>query len=78
MRKAIVIKELPEKPNENWADTRNMLVKHVAKVYNKEFKHAYGMFERVHRIGRNGFRDKKNKRDIYALCYGWYDSKDLV
>ena len=53
MRKAIVIKELPEKPNENWADTRNMLVKHVAKVYNKEFKHAYGMFERVHRGGGN-------------------------
>ena len=70
LRKTIVIKGFPEKPNDKWADTRNMLSKHVAKAYNMEFKHAYGMFERVLRGGGNGFQDrKKNKRDIYALCY---------
>ena len=79
LRKTIVIKGLPEKPNEKWADTRNMLAKHVAKAYNMEFKHAYAMFERVHRGGGNGFQDKKkNKRDIYALCYRWDDSEHLV
>ena len=79
LRKTIVVKGLPEKPNEKWSDTRNLLAKHIAKSYNMEFKTAYAMFERVHRGGGNGYQErKKNRRDIYALCSKWDDSEHLV
>ena len=79
LRQTIVIKGLPEKPNEKWADTRNILAKYIAKAYKMEFKTAYGLFERVHRGGGNGFEERKRgKRDIYALCSHWDDSELLV
>ena len=79
LRQTIVVKGLPEKKNETWTDTRNALAKYVSKSYNMEFKTAYGMFERVHRGGGDGYDNKKKgRRDIYALCSHWDDSELLV
>ena len=79
LRQTIVVKGLPEKPSEKWADTRNILAKYIAKAYDMEFRKAYSLFERVHRGGGNGFEEKeKRKRDIYALCSHWDDSEHLV
>ena len=79
LRQTIIVKGLPEKVNEKWADTRNILAKHVSKFYKMDFKDAYVLFERVHRGGGNGYQDrKKGKRDIYALCRKWDDSEFLV
>ena len=79
LRQTIVVKGLAEKPNEKWADTKNLLAKHVSKNYQMEFKTAFALFDRVHRGGGNGFQDrKKGKRDIYALCAKWEDSEYLV
>ena len=79
LRQTIVVKGLPEKPSEKWADTRNILAKYIAKAYDMEFRKAYSLFERVHRGGGNGFEDKKKgRRDIYALCSHWDDSEHLV
>ena len=79
LRQTIVIKGIPEKANEKWADTRNILAKSISKTYDMEYKRAYSLFERVHRGGGNGFQDKKKgKRDIYALCSHWDDSEFLV
>ena len=79
LRQTIVVKGLPEKKNEKWADTRNALAKYVSKAYQMDIKHAYGLFERVHRGGGDGFDGKKKgKRDIYALCRHWDDSEELV
>ena len=79
LRQTIVVKGLPEKKNETWTDTRNILAKYVSKSYNMEFKTAYGMFERVHRGGGDGHDNKKKgRRDIYALCSHWDDSELLV
>ena len=79
LRQTIVVKGLPEKKNETWTDTRNILAKYVSKSYNMEFKTAYGMLERVHRGGGDGHDNKKKgRRDIYALCSHWDDSELLV
>ena len=79
LRQTIVVKGLQEKPNEKWADTRNLLAKYVSKAYNMEFKVAYSLFDRVHRGGGQGFEaKKKGRRDIYALCTHWDDSELLV
>ena len=79
LRQTIVVKGLPEKKKESWADTRNALAKHVAKAYNMDFPKAYQMFERVHQGGGDGFGEKKKgKRDIFALCTHWDDSEKLV
>ena len=40
LRNTILVKGLLEKPNEKWSDTRNLLAKHIAKLYNIEFKNA--------------------------------------
>ena len=75
----IVMKGLPEKQDEKWSDTRNILVKHISKAYNIEFKKVYSMFERVHRGGGDGYNNsKKVKRDIYALYSHWDNSELLV
>ena len=66
LRQTIVVKGLPEKPSEKWADTRNILAKYIAKAYDMEFRKAYSLFERVHRGGGNGFEEKK--KETYMLC----------
>ena len=79
LRQTIVVKGLPEKQDEKWSDTRNILAKHISKAYDIEYKKVYSMFERVHRGGGDGYNNsKKGKRDIYALCSHWDDSELLV
>ena len=79
LRQTIVVKGLPEKQEEKWSDTRNILAKHISKAYDIEYKKVYSMFERVHRGGGDGYNNsKKGKRDIYALCSHWDDSELLV
>ena len=58
---------------------KRLLAKYVSKAYQMNIKHAYGLFERVHRGGGDGFDGKKKgKRDIYALCRHWDDSEELI
>ena len=79
LRQTIVVKGIPEKENEKWTDTRNLLAKHVSKYYKMDYKDAYALFERVHRGGGYGHQErKKGRRDIFALCSKWDDSEYLV
>ena len=68
LRQTIIVKGLPEKVNEKWADTRNILAKHVSKFYKMDFKDAYVLFERVHRGGGNGYQDRK-KGNVISMPY---------
>ena len=71
LRQTIVVKGIPEKENEKWTDTRNLLAKHVSKYYKMDYKDAYALFERVHRGGGYGHQErKKGRRSLRCVVSG--------
>ena len=53
LRKTIVVKGLPEKPNEKWSDTRNILAKHISKSYNIALLCSKGSTVVVEMVSKN-------------------------
>ena len=79
LRKTLVIRNIAEKQNENWDDTREIVVdalKHVTKMDGDVLDKA---IERVHRGNSTGKDEKKlGKRDIFALFYDWNEAQEVL
>ena len=61
------MKDLLEKQYEKWTVTGNILVKHISKVYNIEFKKVYSMFEQVHRGWGDSYKIVRKVKGTFTL-----------
>lgn len=76
LRKTLIFKGIPEKENESWDDTDELLAQKIADVCDgTSLEQAREMFERSHR-GRVSRRYEGNgPRPIYAAFLSWRDSE---
>ena len=79
LRKNIVIRGIPEDPNEKtWEDTCNVVKKAIAEVTGADVDNYENVFERIHRGKKSNDPKKKDKpRPIFAVLFDWNDIQRL-
>ena len=79
LRKTLVIRNIPEKQNESWDDTREIVMDALKTVTKVSDEFLEDSIERVHRGNSTGKDGKKQgKRDIFALFYDWNHAQDIL
>ena len=79
LRQTLVIKNIPEGPDEKWKDTKLVLAGVISEALAIDEDAAMQTINRCHRGGSKDFYDKKKKhRPIYAAMMRWDGCEDLV
>ena len=73
LRKNVVIRGIPENPNEKtWEDTHNVVKNAIAEATGYDVDTYENVFERIHRGKKSNDPNKKDKaRPIFAVLYDW-------
>ena len=74
LRQTLVFRGIPEKGNESWEDTFEIVSRNISKNLGISVSKAEDMLNRVHR-GRSA--DNNKPRPIYAALYRWNDCEQI-
>ena len=79
LRKTLVIRNLPEKDSEKWADTTDILANKISSLLEMSLDDAYFEIDRCHRGGiSKNYKGKSKVRPIYAAMLRWETCEKLV
>ena len=71
LRKTLVFHNIPEEPQESWAQTEKRVAEVIADVCNIQVAEAAENLERVHRSAPNPRYKGNSPRKIFAALYDW-------
>ena len=86
LRKTLVFRGIPEKSDETWEDTRNLLAKSIHETLQKnedetssiDMDDALAMVERAHRSAPNPHYKGDAPRPIFAAMSWWPDCETII